>query len=202
MCSAAPVVRLVVTTVLASAIGLAAVPLGAQESLPVPPAQPAPPAAAYESALPGIGSRVRVRSLASNSDEVVGRLTAIEIGSLTVESTVVARSDISRLELSMRPSRKGKGAWIGFGSGVAVAFLGMTVLAPESEASAFWGLIYGGGLGAVGALVGAAVAPGEQWKEVPLHSLRSSGPASSSDVRLTLGPARGRGLSASVAWSW
>jgi hypothetical protein len=165
-------------------------------------AQTAPSAAAHESALPGIGSRVRVRSLALKSDEVVGKLTAIELGSLTVESTVVERSDISRLELSLRPSRKGKGALIGFGSGVAVALLGMTVLAPESEASAFWGLIYGGGFGVVGALVGGAIAPGEQWKEVPLHSLRSSGPTSRSDVRLTLGPSRGHGLSASVAWSW
>ena len=86
-----------------------------------------------DSSLPGLGSRVRVTPSASRSGPFAGTLTGIDEKSLAVqvkgrpEAVVLERHEIRRLERSVRPSRKKKGALlglgIGFGAGVAGTFL-------------------------------------------------------------------------------
>jgi len=142
-------------------------------------------ARAEEPPFPGVGSRVRVHSLALKSVPLVGTLTAVDQESLTVgpedgrEPSVVGRAEISRLERSVRQSRKRKGAVIGLGLGFAVGLAGTFILCESFGTSCptgegfVYGTIYGAAVGALGAGVGAVVAPGEQWDDVPLNVVHS-----------------------------
>lgn len=139
--------------------------------------------AADDSSLPGLDSRVRVTASASRSGPLTGTLTGIDEKSLAVlpegrsEAVVLERQDIRRVEWSVRPSRKKKGALLGLGIGFGAGLVGTFLLCdaygtgcPAGEGAVF-GTFYGSLLGAVGAGVGALVAPGERWTEVALDRL-------------------------------
>jgi len=171
------------------------------------------PAHAGEAGFPAIGSRVRVHFQATKR---VGLLAALDEKTLTVasegggESNVVARADVSRLEWSVKPSRKKKGAVIGLAAGFGAGLAGTFALCnafgtycPADEGLGF-GLLYGAGLGAFGATVGALVAPGERWAEVPMGALGAVGGwrQSPAPVHLTIVPLLGHRLGLSVVGSF
>ena len=156
--------------------------------------------------VPGVGSRIRIHSLAPESAPLVGTLAAADEKSLTVGvqgnrvPTVVALADVSRLERSVGPSRKGKGALIGLGVGFGLGLAGTFVLCelygsscPTGEGFVY-GSIYGAAAGAVGAGLGALVAPGERWADVPTDAIRlgQGRKQSSGGVQLTILPMVGR----------
>jgi hypothetical protein len=105
---------------------------------------------------------------------------AIEADSLSVqadrhaEAIVLAREDIQRLEWSLQPSRKRKGALIGLGVGFAAGFFSILALCRWFDTACpgdlrrglFWGALHGVAVGVGGMAVGALAAPGERWAEV------------------------------------
>ena len=81
---------------------------------------------------------------------------------------MLARQDVVRLERSVRPSRKSRGAVIGFAVGLAAALVKVAINGGCNDGC-------NGGNVAVGVLfasatagVGALVAPGERWEDVAL----------------------------------
>jgi hypothetical protein len=121
-----------------------------------------------------VGSRVRVTSSTPDSARVVGTLSAVDAKSLTVvpkdgrEPRVLARQDVARLERSVRPSRKSRGAVIGFAVGLAAALGRVAINGGCNDGC-------NGGNVAVGLLfasstagVGALAAAGERWEDVAL----------------------------------
>ena len=141
------------------------------------------PLDAQEPALPSVGTRVRVHSRLLTQGPLVGTLTAIDQRSLSVrrgadgESRALALADISRLEKSVHPGRKRKGALVGLGVGFAVGFLGTALLggtsssAGDSDSLLVWGSIWGAAVAPAGAAIGAAVAPGERWAEASISRI-------------------------------
>jgi hypothetical protein len=138
-----------------------------------------------EPAFPPAGSRVRVRSLTPTAEPFVGTLTASDQRVLTVvpldgsEARAFSRVDITRLERRVRQGRKKKGAIIGLGVGFAVGLAGTFALCESFGTSCptgegfVYGTLYGSAVGALGAGVGALVAHGEQWEDVPLDVVLS-----------------------------
>ena len=143
---------------------------------------------AEDAPFPALGSRVRVYSLALRSTPLVGTLTAVDQKSLTVvgpkdarEPSVVARGEVSRLEWSVKPSRKKKGAFIGLGVGFGLGVAGTFILCesfgtscPTGEGIGYALFIFGPATGAAGAGIGALVAPGERWADVPIDLVHSA----------------------------
>ncbi len=133
------------------------------------------PALGDDAGLPGVGDRVRVHVAGASSAPLVGTLAAMDAHSLAVKvpgrdaAAVVARADLLRVERSVRPGRKGKGALIGLGAGFAIGFVGAALLGNCDETggtdrcvNAGWGSLYGAAAGVAGAGLGALVAPGER----------------------------------------
>jgi hypothetical protein len=163
------------------------------------------PAGADELFLPGLGSRVRIQSPAPGSGRLVGTLTAVDQTHLTVvpqdggEPRVVARHDITRLERSVRPSQKSKGALIGFGVGLA-AMVGKAAAAGGCNDGCNGENVLAAGLVALGtATVGAIAAPGERWMEMAVGSgqARATTP-SPRRLRVRLVPKLGRRIGLTV----
>ena len=166
-----------------------------------------------ESAFPAVGSRIRVRALRSGS--LVGTLSAVDDTYLTVVRTdkdaasVVARLDVTGLERSVKPSRKGRGALLGLAIGFGVGYVAAATLGNCSETpgvvdhcgNSVWSSITGAMAGAAGAGIGALVAPGERWVEVPLTRERSSA-SKAGRALLRVVPLAGasRGALVSVFW--
>jgi len=135
---------------------------------------------------------------ASNLRRLTGALVGIDDSTLRLETSrdeppvVVARQDVAKVEVSVRRSRRGKGALIGLGVG---AVAGLVLMAAGNSGGCsrepcivdFSGPEYYAGsallLGAVGAGIGALVAPGEKWETVPNDRLR-----------VAVGPTRGGGV--------
>ena len=116
------------------------------------------------------GTRVRI-TIAGESGRVVGTLTSFDGQSLTVQSQdrepiVVGREGILLLEQSTRASRKGKGALIGFGLGLAASVGKVAMQGGCNDGCNGGNLIVGGLVAATTAAVGALVSPGEHWKDV------------------------------------
>lgn len=135
---------------------------------------------------PSIGARVRVTSSALPSGRAVGTLNGIAGTGLAfqaqgaAEAVVLERQEIRRIEWSVRPSRRKKGALIGLGVGFGVGLAGTFILCeafgtdcPAGEGLVF-GALYGLATGALGAVVGALVSPGEHWAEVSLDRIPSA----------------------------
>ena len=164
---------------------------------------------ADELPFPAVGSRVRVRSLASDAVPLVGTLSAVDEKSLTVapqdgrEPGVVARQDISRLERSVRPSRRRRGALIGFGVGLAVA-LGKAVKDGGCNDGCDGGNVAAAALLALStAALGAIVSPGERWADVDLGRGQSRATrASPGGLRVLLVPQLGRRTGLTVVASF
>jgi len=147
------------------------------------------------------GSRVRVTTARGSSPaSVTGRLAALDVEKLVLELAKPSRilevplRDISKLELSKSPSRKGRGALVGFGVGLATAFALEAVFSTCEDgskgcASGSDVLVYGTLIVALpGAAIGAAVSRGELWVELPVKGMRVGAKAT-----------RTRGLSVSLA---
>ncbi len=175
----------------------------------------APPALAEEATLPA-GRRVRVTT---PSGRLVGRFVAIEGESLVLapakgggtEPLTLRRSDVLELEVSVRPSRRGKGAMIGALAGLAAAVV-IGVAGGEdcpSSGPNTWdnfsrnlnsslclthtqaGLLSGVLAVPAGALLGAAIAPGERWRPVGVDRFA---------VRPTVPRAGGVGLEVAIGF--
>jgi hypothetical protein len=172
-------------------------------------------APAGEASWVGAGSRVRV-TLLSSGDRIVGRIVEADDDAIVlrrqkgdqIERLRVPRLDIRKLEVSQRRSRRGRGAGIGALVGVGTAVVlgvvaGESCSPPPTENSL---LTFSQSLDSslcfshaetalltaivtipVGALLGAAIAPGESWRPVDDHHLM-----------LSVGPASGGGVSARV----
>jgi hypothetical protein len=171
---------------------------------------PAVQAQSLEESLPA-GARVRV-TLASETDpagtggpRLVGRLAEARPGSIMLttsrsETRELRRDTIVRLERSIRPSRKKRGALIGFGAGF-ITWFPLCVLVSEGEHTSACGL--GSAILALPtAGVGAWVAPGEQWADVPLGARTCGVEARRTGLRLRLVPLVGRrsGLAVSASF--
>jgi len=169
--------------------------------------------AADEVALPVVGSRVRLR--VSGSEPLVGTLTAVDSAHLTLARSggdapsVVARRDVTKLERSVRPSGKRKGALIGLAVGFGAGFATAAALGNCSETPGVvehcgdpvWSSLYGAAAGAAGAGIGALLAPGERWAEVPMGA-EPAGPGARTGVIWRVLPLAGprRGAVLSISW--
>jgi hypothetical protein len=172
-------------------------------------------AGADEGSLPAAGSRVRLRVAGSGS--IVGTLSAADDAYLTVvrpgedRARVVARGDVARLERSVRPSRKGRGALIGLAVGFGAGFTFTAAFGNCSETGGFqhctgtalavYGAVTGAAAGAAGAGIGALVAPGERWAEAALPAA-PAGPGARNGAVWRVVPLAGarRGALLSVSW--
>lgn len=149
------------------------------------------------------GARVRV-TLANEADpagkgpRLVGRLAAVRPESILLttggsETRQLRRDAIVKLERSVHPSRKLRGALIWYGAafvafGATAAALGSGGPCYELGASECVAVAAIIALPAAG--IGALVAPGEQWADVR-----------SDRVRVSLAPTRGRGVSVRVSFA-
>jgi hypothetical protein len=164
---------------------------------------------ADELPFPAVGSRVRVRSAALDSAPLVGTLSAVDQESLTVvpqdgrEPSVVARQDIVRLEQSVQPSRKTRGALIGFGVGLAV-MLGKAVKEGGCNDGCNGENVAAATLLALStAAVGGIASPGERWADVALGRGQSRATMSSrAGLRVRLVPQVGRRTGLTVVASF
>lgn len=148
------------------------------------------------------GARVRV-TLANETDaagkgpSLVGRLAEVRPESIVLttgasEPRELRRDAIVKLERSVHPSRKLKGALIWYGAAFVTFAVAAAAMGTEgacydlaaSECVAVSALI---ALPAAG--IGALVSPGEQWAAV-----RSDG------IRVSLAPTRGHGVSLQVSF--
>ena len=135
---------------------------------------------ADEPPFPGPGTRVRVTSGGLESVRLVGTLTAVDQESLTVVPedgggpSVVARQDIVRFERSVSPSRRARGAWIGFGVGLALAFGKVAMQGGCNDGCDSSNVMVGALVGVSTAAVGAALdSSGERWSDVSVERERS-----------------------------
>ena len=123
-----------------------------------------------------LGSRVRVR-VEARTEPVVGTLaewneTQLRVALGDQRAVVVPRAEIRQLEMLSKPSRKRKGAIIGASIlggtmlGLFVWYCGTDTGCQGTNGGRVAGLLAGSVL--VGGLVGAGVAPGEQWRRVDL----------------------------------
>jgi hypothetical protein len=116
----------------------------------------------------------------------VGRLVEVEGATIVLdrekhggpERLSVARRDVVAFEVSERRSKKGKGAWIGAVAGLGAAVVIGVVEGQDCHAGDI--VCFSPGTTALlsgiltvpaGALVGAAVAPGEKWRPAPVSGL-------------------------------
>jgi hypothetical protein len=153
---------------------------------------------AQDSVLPEPGSRLRVTAPAVAPKPIVG--TLIEAGERDLvlagsssDRTPIPRASITRLERSVRPSRRTTGAVAGFILGLGVMGL-KTLLAGGCNDGCDGGDVATAGLVALStAAVGAIVSPGERWAVVPVGG--GQGPATVSSQarpRVRLVPQIGR----------
>lgn len=162
---------------------------------------PGGPLGAEDSPAPTIGSRVRVET--ASGRRYVGELltwseSAVDLKLRSGKTAALPRTDLARIEVSTRPSRKGRGAGIGAAIGAGIAIVigvgtgsdcsGNDWLCFSPAATAALGMIL---LVPAGVVVGAIAAPGERWE--PVRAKR---------VQVGLGPNRGRGVGASVSVAW
>ncbi len=156
------------------------------------------------------GSRVRLVATGVSSRPLIGTIlkgdaTTIEIQKIGQKGPIVVRRDaITKLEVCLGRRSRGRGAGIGallgFGIGVIPAFV------PESEepcgSNEFFcrttpsgqrvqativthravGMVFGAIGAGVGALIGAALPPGEKWRAVPTGLRVSVGGAHKRDI--------------------
>jgi hypothetical protein len=138
-----------------------------------------------------VGARVRayvIKGSPGKSPTATKRLTGTLLGlsdaTITIggdeQSTplVLDRQNVTKLDLSLRRSRRGRGALIGLGAGVAAAFLvGLASGSDENCTLVCFSAAELGGmlsvlLGPAGAAIGAGLAPGERWQPVAPDRIR------------------------------
>jgi hypothetical protein len=139
-----------------------------------------------------VGSRIRVTLIEPpfhtlmDPKILVGELLSMTATDILLETdaddppTIIARDNLERLELNTQRGQRKKGALLGGGLGAAVGVLLAVPMLLEDDdpndwellpeyvfplAMGFWG-------GAVGALIGALVAPGNQWETLDTGNLQ------------------------------
>lgn len=131
-----------------------------------------------------VGTRLRVTR--ANGESIAGQLAALDEGYFTLEQrdasgkvkqVVVSREKVERIEISRAPSRKWRGAGIGFlvgaASGAAVGYAagsdcgnGQFLCFSRGPLAGVLGVFFGG----LGAGIGAVAAHGEKWETIgPAH---------------------------------
>jgi hypothetical protein len=162
------------------------------------------------------GSRVRVTyeghsSADGDTTRVAGRVDdlgpaslRLDVGSSTKE---IPRDAIVRLERSIRPGRKKRGALIGFGVGFAAFF---TLAELGNNEGCFSGghecgfdVLTAAVIALPVAAVGAIVAPGEEWVDVPLTRTPAAAVTPGGEgFQLSVAPLVGRGTGVAVVGSF
>jgi hypothetical protein len=143
----------------------------------------------------GSGPRIVGRFEASDQSELILATGASEIA--------LPRDAIVRLEQSVAPSRKTRGAWIGFGIGLA-AMLGKAVAQGGCNDGCNSANVAEAAVVALSAAaVGAVASPGERWVDIPVR--RGQGGATmptSAGPRVRLAPQVGRRAGLTVVASF
>jgi hypothetical protein len=156
------------------------------------------PGSAQDSVLPEPGSRLRITAPAVARKPIVGTLIEAGERDLVLADSSSARTPIplasvTRLERSVRPSRRATGALAGFIVGLAAVGL-KTLHDGGCNDGCNGGDVATAGLVALStAAVGAIVSPGERWAVVPVGG--GQGPATVSSQarpRVRLVPQIGR----------
>jgi hypothetical protein len=136
-----------------------------------------------------VGSRIRVYVMEFSGGEsrtrrLTGSLVGLDEKILSLESSpntapvLIARENITRVDLSVRRGRRAKGTAIGLVVGFAAAAVVGLALGDDppgfvSFPAEFKALLFGGLFGApIGATVGLVVAGGEQWQVLPSDRVR------------------------------
>jgi hypothetical protein len=160
---------------------------------------------------PGVRLRVTLADETGRAREarLVGRLTGTGPDALRVDVDSIERTSpresVVRLERSVRPSRKGRAALIGFGVGFAAVY-GLFTVASEGDCFRDGNVGFCAGWSALFALpaaaVGGLVAPGEQWADVRLRDPVAVPRSSSGGLQLRVVPLVGRRVGLAVAGSF
>ena len=159
---------------------------------------------AEDAPAPSLGTRARL-TIAGDSVRVVGTITSVDEQTLTIqppgrEPIVVARKAVLRFEESKKPSRKSRGAWIGFGIGLSASVGKVAMQGGCNDGCNGDNLLVGGLVAASAAVVGALVSSGEQWQD--LAPLTHAWQAQTTGPRLQLVPSIGRGAGLRVVASF
>lgn len=138
------------------------------------------------------GARVRVvlteearRSGLGAATQLSGTLLNLNDSLLTLEtpatrdSAVVSRQDVELLEMRISRDKRGIGALVGFGVGIAAGVLLGQASGDDEGSFAFFSrddkkYLYSFLLAPVGAFIGVRVAPREKWEPVHLDRVRVS----------------------------
>ena len=138
------------------------------------------------------GTRVRV--MAPGVGTIVGALVASDAEAVTLQTAKgdlrrIPRAELRRLDVSRRPGRRGRGALIGLAAGAVGGYIWAASTNPDGCTRSEYNFCFFDGplftdeqsgamgavaLGALGAVVGALVAPGERWERVPDSAVRVS----------------------------
>jgi hypothetical protein len=117
--------------------------------------------------------------------------------------SVVARQDIVRFERSVSPSRRARGAWIGFGVGLALAFGKVAMQGGCNDGCDSSNVMVGALVGLSTAAVGALVSSGERWSDVSAERERSQTKAEcEAGLEVRLVPQVGRRVGLSIVASF
>ena len=154
---------------------------------------------------PSLGTKVRV-TIAGEATPIVGTIASADKKSLTVlsqasgEPSVVAREAILRLEQSTKPSRKGRGALIGFGVGLTASLGKVAMQGGCNDGCDGSNVLVAGMVAASTAVVGALASSGERWEDVP--TARNAWRQHETGPSLRLVPRVGRGIGLTVVGSF
>jgi hypothetical protein len=149
------------------------------------------------------GTRLRVTAPAVSRKPVVGTLIEVDeceivLAATSSERTPIPRDSITRLQRSVRPSRRTRGALIGFGLGLA-AIAAKTVHAGGCDDGCNGGNVLAAVVVALPvAAVGAVVSPGERWVDLDPGHGRRPATTSRAGPRLRLVPQAGRSIGLTV----
>jgi hypothetical protein len=147
------------------------------------------------------GMRVRILAPDISPHKVIGTIDQVSDESMTLEvrgrsgPVSVPREKILRLDVSDGSRSRGVDAAIGAGIGAGVGAAGGALaggsghghLVSSGEVAAVCAVLGG----ALGALIGAAIPPGEHWKEIP-----------AARYRVGFSPRLDHGLDLAVAWNF
>jgi hypothetical protein len=166
------------------------------------------PGTAQDSVLLLPGSRLRVTAPAVAPKPIVGTLLEtsereIVLAASASGRTLIPRAAITRLERSVRPSRKARGALIGFGVGLAVMVGKAAVNGGCNDGCNMENVAAAGLVALSTAAMGAIISPGERWADVAVERGQGAATISSgAKLRVRLVPQLGRRTGLTVVASF
>ena len=166
------------------------------------------PGTAQDSVLLLPGSRLRVTAPAVAPKPIVGTLLEagereIVLAASASDRTRIPRASITRLERSVRPSRKARGALIGFGVGLAVMVGKAAVNGGCNDGCNMENVAAAGLVALSTAAMGAIISPGERWADVAVGGAQGRPTMSSqAGLRIRLVPQVGRRAGLTVVASF